>query len=108
MKHKKGSHHKSHHSHHEMVGHSASHKHEKHPHHSMYAGREGHSRGFVDGHDEGVGRGDFANMPREVVMKEYPRASALRGGMLDDTITGIDAVQHGSEGMTMRHLSNQK
>jgi hypothetical protein len=102
MKHKKSSRH-------EQVAHTVASDHVKDiKHRSMYMGREGHSNKFAEGHDEGVGRGDFANMPREVVMRPYPAASALRGGMLDDTITGIDAVQHGSEAMTMRHLSNQK
>lgn len=83
MKHKK-SHHKSHHSSH--------HK----------------GRGFVEGHDEGVGKGNFANLPQHVVQKEYPKAHMMRGGMLDDTITGIDSVQDRADGTTVRHLSNQK
>lgn len=81
-------------------------KHKKKSH--VMSGREGMSRDFVEGHDERVGKGDLANMPQHVVMKEYPKSRSLRGGMLDDTITGIDAVNTQTEGMTMRHLSNQK
>lgn len=65
-------------------------------------------KGFVEGHDERIGKGDFANMPREVVMKEYPRNKGARGGYMDDTITGIDNVIRGSEGKASRHMSNQK
>lgn len=97
MKHKK--------EHDGIVGHS---KGKMHHAKSMKMGREGQGKGFVEGHDEGVGHGDFANLPQEKVVKMYPKASALRGGMIDDTITGIDAIDRGCEAMTMRHLSNQK
>jgi hypothetical protein len=63
---------------------------------------------FVDGHDEAIGRNDTAGMPREVVMKEYPRSRMLRGGKLDDSITGIDDVISHSEGKADKYISNQK
>lgn len=66
------------------------------------------SGGFVEGHKESVGKGSFANLPHDVVMKEYPKSKSMRGGMLDDTITGIDSVQRGSESKSMHHISNQK
>lgn len=63
---------------------------------------------FAEGHEPKVGKSSFANMPSEVVMKEYPKSKALRGGMIDDTITGVDAVNSENEAFAMRHLSNQK
>lgn len=94
MKHKKKSHM------HEIAGSSA--------HSKMMKGREGMSRGFVEGHDEGVGHGDFANMPQNVIMKPYPGNKTLRGGHLDDTITGIDSVISRGDATASRHVSNQK
>ena len=66
------------------------------------------SKGFVEGHNEMEGRGDFANMPQNVIMRPYPKNRMDAGGHLDDTITGIDEVIHHSEGQRMRHVSNQK
>ena len=76
--------------------------------HEKYLKREGKSSSFVKGHDEKVGHRDFANLPSDVIMKEFPKPHQMRGGMLDDTITGIDNVMSNSESMTLRHLSNQK
>lgn len=64
--------------------------------------------GFVEGHEPGVGKGDFANLPREVVMKEYPRNRMHPGARLDDTISDIDAIQSDSVSELQRRLSNQK
>lgn len=66
------------------------------------------SKGFVEGHDPKEGRGDFANMPQEVIMKAYPRNSMRPDAELDATITGVDDVMKGSEGKRMRYVSNQK
>lgn len=63
---------------------------------------------FAEGHDEMIGRGSFANMPQDVIMKEYPKNKGARGGYMDDTITGVDEVIRGSEGKTSRYMSNQK
>lgn len=65
-------------------------------------------KGFMVGKDKGIGRGDFAGMPRELVMKEYPKPAALRDGMLDDSMVDIDRVQHQGEGKAMKYVSNQK
>lgn len=91
MKHKK--------SHADVIGHSKG---------KMHAAREGHGKGFVEGHDAAIGHGDFANLPQEKMIKAYPKPSHLRGGTLDDTMTGIDHIQHQGESKAMRHLSNQK
>lgn len=69
--------------------------------------KSGH-KGFVEGHDQSIGHGNFANLPQEVMMKEYPKNKMLRSGMLDDTITGIDNVISRGEVTTSKHISNQK
>jgi hypothetical protein len=65
-------------------------------------------KGFVEGHDAGVGKGDFANMPREVMMKAYPKPVNGVYGSMDDSIVGIDDVMDGSYRKTKSRLSNQK
>jgi|APGre2960657404_1045060.scaffolds.fasta_scaffold00118_8 hypothetical protein len=47
---------------------------------------------FVTGNDPMVGRGDYANLPQNVVMAQYPRSPELRGGYLDDSMSGIDEI----------------
>ena len=74
--------------------------------------REGREKGgekdWVSGHDPKVGRSDFAGMPKEVHMRDFPKSRENAGGYLDDSITEIDDIQQGSEKMVKRHLSNQK
>lgn len=65
-------------------------------------------KGFVEGHDQGIGKGNFANLPQEVIQKQYPNNKVLRSGMIDDTITGIDDVISRGEVNASRHISNQK
>jgi hypothetical protein len=63
---------------------------------------------FVTGHDEHIGKGDHAGMPRDVKMENYP---PCRGGVdkeIDDTMSGIDDVATGAEGKKSKYLSNQK
>lgn len=62
---------------------------------------------FRDGHDEMIGKGDFANMPQDVMMSEYPKVRHGSGDM-DDTITGIDEVQDEGAARRNRFISNQK
>lgn len=64
--------------------------------------------GFVEGHDPSVGKGDFANLPSEPVMKLFPKNRMHPGGYLDDTISDIDAIQTDSEREIQRKLSHQK
>lgn len=65
-------------------------------------------RGFITGHDEHIGKGDFAGMPKDVKMEQYPPCKNYRGGALDDTMSGIDEVASMSEGKASKYLSNQK
>lgn len=64
--------------------------------------------GFVEGHDEGVGKGNFANMPQEAMMKSYPKNKGKRNENIDDTISDIDDVISNSESKRSRYISNQK
>ena len=67
-----------------------------------------HGGGFVTGHDEMIGHGNVANLPQNVIQHEYPRSRELRGGMLDDTIDDIDAINDFAEGQRLRYMSYQK
>lgn len=49
---------------------------------------------------------EVANLPREVVMKKYPRNRFLDSYYLDDTIRGIDDVNHENERKIERHHSD--
>jgi len=54
-----------------------------------------------------MGHGEFANMPRGEIFKEYPKEKYGYGGM-DDTIRGIDEVDTESYRKTEGHRSKQK
>jgi hypothetical protein len=54
-----------------------------------------------------MGKGQFANMPQEVTMKAYPKANEFGPGVLDDTITGIDAATKKAHTKSHKYLSNQ-
>lgn len=62
---------------------------------------------FRDGHDEQIGMGEFANMPKDVMMSEYPKVRHASGDM-DDSINGIDEVQDEGAARRKRFMSNQK
>jgi hypothetical protein len=64
--------------------------------------------GFVTGHDEQIGKGDLAGLPRDVKMEKYPPCRNYKGGMIDDTITGVDDVNSLSEAKASKYRSNQK
>lgn len=53
------------------------------------------------------GKGKFANMPQEVMMKEYPKCDYVRSD-LDDTMTNIDMVKDKSVKKAKKYVSNQK
>lgn len=65
------------------------------------------SHGVSEKEGHAWGHGEYANMPKEVKMKEYSKPSHYTGGVLDDTITGIDSNIAHSEGKAQKHLSNQ-
>lgn len=52
------------------------------------------------------GTGQHANMPKETVMKDYPKPS-MRSDNLDDTITGVDRCVSSSVSKSKSNLSNQ-
>ena len=64
--------------------------------------------GFPVGHEPGVGKGEFANLPQEKVMTSYPKPSSLGERDLDDSMTGIDSTMTGSVGKARKYVSNQK
>ena len=64
--------------------------------------------GFVEGHDEGVGKGDFANMPKDLVMREYPKARLGRDKEIDDSMSDVDDVEDQGAERRNRYVSNQK
>jgi|GEM_PF-2856754 len=65
-------------------------------------------RGFVEGHDEGIGKSDFAGMPTELMMKQYPKARQGRDANIDDSMSDIDSVEDQGASRRNRYLSNQK
>lgn len=66
------------------------------------------THGVSESEGKAWGSGQFANMPQDVKMQAYPKASNYRGRPEDDTITGIDSVCQKSESTASRYLSNQK
>jgi hypothetical protein len=57
--------------------------------------------------DFGKNKTSFANMPQEVVMREYPKQNAVNSD-LDDTISGIDEVVEHGKGKIRKYPSYQK
>lgn len=53
------------------------------------------------------GKGEFANMPKEVKMNAYPRANEYGPGDLDDTMTEIDRSNSKSKSKMKSNVSNQ-
>jgi hypothetical protein len=54
-----------------------------------------------------MGKGQFANMPQEVMMKAYPKASEFGPTDLDDTMSEIDRVNKASGSKARSKMSNQ-
>jgi hypothetical protein len=73
--------------------------------HEGDVGPTGHGVSEREGHV--MGHGEFANMPHEVHMKPYPKSKSYRGGVMDDTSTGIDDTTSRSESTAQKHMSNQ-
>ena len=53
------------------------------------------------------GHGKFANMPTDVKMDMYAKASEYGPSDLDDTMTEIDDVNSRAKTKSRKHMSNQ-
>lgn len=53
------------------------------------------------------GRGEHANMPKDVSMKMYPKANEFGAGVIDDTMTEIDQTTRSAHSKARKNLSNQ-
>ena len=54
------------------------------------------------------GEGDFANLPKEPVFKQYPKFPHIGEKERDDSITGIDETVSRETGKVKKYVSNQK
>jgi hypothetical protein len=64
-------------------------------------------RGNSEKEGRAWGKGEFANMPKEVSMKSYPKANEYGPSDLDDTMTEIDRVNSMAHKRSRSHVSNQ-
>lgn len=53
------------------------------------------------------GRGEQANMPKEVRMDTYPKANEAGPMVENDTMTRVDGENKQAKSMTRKYLSNQ-
>ena len=53
------------------------------------------------------GKGQYANMPQDLQMKMYPKASEFGPGVLDDTMVEIDRTMSVASSKSHKNLSNQ-
>jgi hypothetical protein len=97
---KKSHEHAMHHSHHAA---KAAHDHRAGYHNPMFAT----GLGVSEAEAPAMGHGNFANMPQDIYMEQYPKAPAQRSHVLDDTISHIDRCNHHAEEMESKFLSNQ-
>lgn len=66
------------------------------------------AKGFAEGHNTGVGKGEHGGMPKEVIMSQYPKSRNYPSGDMDDSMTGIDEVVDRCVGKASKHKSYQK
>jgi hypothetical protein len=71
----------------------------------MMKGKKG---GFVEGHNENIGKGEHANMPKEVIMKPYSKSAGMGEYDIDDTMSDIDYLQSKAESKRRKNMSYQK
>ena len=64
--------------------------------------------GFMEGHEPSIGKGEFANMPKDVKMSQYPKVRLTENENIDDSMRDIDDVDSRAEGKRRKYLSNQK
>lgn len=50
----------------------------------------------------------FANLPQEVIMREYPKAGFYATDKLDDTIRGVDGQMDADSRQALRNRSREK
>lgn len=65
------------------------------------------SKARIEGHEESIGKGDHAGMPKEVYMGDYPKQRLPMNEGLDDTMSEIDDVDSRAEGKRRSYRSNQ-
>lgn len=65
------------------------------------------SHGISENEGKSWGHGEFANMPKDKVMKPFQKTKKMKSSNLDDAITGIDRCVDESEGRVSKYLSNQ-
>ena len=65
-------------------------------------------KGFATGHDTSIGKTSRAGLPEQVIEAEYPRCAYYGDESEDDTMSGIDTVQHGMVNTAKRYVSHQK
>ena len=53
------------------------------------------------------GRGEHANMPKDVKMDMYPKANEAGPMVEDDTMTRVDGENKRAKSSTRKYLSNQ-
>jgi hypothetical protein len=63
--------------------------------------------GSSENESKAWGKGEFANMPKEVKMNMYPKSHQFGPGMEDDTMTRVDAENSRAEMKSHKYLSNQ-
>lgn len=61
----------------------------------------------MHGHKESWGRGEHSNMPKDLIMKDYPKAHDPREKDLGDTMSSIDREIDQMEGQRGKRISNQ-
>lgn len=77
--------------------------------HGSYEGKSGRdAQEASDGSMIPSGQGSFANMPQNVVMREYPKAYDGMPENLDDTIRGIDKQIKQDNSKKYAHLQPEK
>ena len=78
---------------------------------SMHKTHMHHSDPIVGGESEAEGKvmgaGEHANMPKEVMMKNYPKANEFGPTVLDDTQGNIDKENRRSDEKARRYMSYQ-
>ena len=53
------------------------------------------------------GRGEHANMPKEVKLDMYPKAHEMGPSVENDTMSRVDTENKQAHSQTRRHMSNQ-